>query len=73
MTSKTGFPKGGALLYQKLDHNPRSKFFRSIDLLAILPESLDRALFLYIFIHEVRLRGVRACITIVHIRKFCKM
>ena len=44
-----------------------------IDLLAILQKSLDRALFLYIFIHEVRLSGVRPCISIVHIRKFYKM
>ena len=43
-----------------------------IDLLAILQKSLDRALFLYIFIHEVRLRGVRASITIVHIKKSTK-
>ena len=44
-----------------------------IDLLAILQESLDRAIFLYIFIHEIRLSGVRASISIVHIRKFYKM
>ena len=36
-----------------------------IDLLAILQKSLDRALFLYIFIHEIRSSGVRASITIV--------
>ena len=36
-------------------------------------KSLDRALFLYIFIHEIRSSGVRASITIVHIRKFYKM
>ena len=41
-----------------------------IDLLAILQKSMDRALFLYIFIHEVRSSGVRASITIVRIRKF---
>ena len=41
-----------------------------IDLLAILQKSLDRAIFLYIFIHEVRSSGVRASITIVHNRKF---
>ena len=41
--------------------------------LAILQKSLDRALFLYIFTHEVRLSGVRASITILHIRKFYKM
>ena len=45
----------------------------SIDLLAIQQKSLDRALFLYIFIHEIRSSGVRASITIVHIRKFYKM
>ena len=42
----------------------------AIDLLAILQKSLDRTLFLYIFIHEVRLSGVRASISIVHIQKF---
>ena len=45
----------------------------AIDLLAILQKSLDRALFLYIFIHEVRLSGVRPSIGVVHIRKFHKM
>ena len=45
----------------------------AIELLAILQKSLDRALFLYIFIREVRSSGVRASITIVHIRKFYKM
>ena len=44
----------------------------SIDLLAIQEKSLDRALFLCIFIREVRSSGVRASITIVHIRKFYK-
>ena len=44
-----------------------------IDLLAILQKSLDRALFLYIFINEARSSGVRASITIVHIRKFYRM
>ena len=43
-----------------------------IDLLAILQKRLDRALFLYIFIHDVRSSGVRASITIVHIPKFDK-
>ena len=42
----------------------------AIDLLAILEKSLDRALFLYIFIPEVRSSGIRASITVVHIRKF---
>ena len=40
----------------------------AIDLLAILRKSLDRALFLYIFIREVRSSDVKASITIVHIR-----
>ena len=44
-----------------------------IDLLAILRKSLDRATFLYIFVREVRLNGVRASIAIVHIRKFYKI
>ena len=47
-------------------------FNLSIDLLATLQKSLDRAIFLYNFIREVRLSGVRASITIVHIRKFHK-
>ena len=47
-------------------------FNLSIDLLATLQKSLDRAIFLYNFIREVRLSGVRASITIVHIRKFYK-
>ena len=46
------------------------KSYYAIDLLAIQQKSLDRALFLYIFIHEIRSSGVRASITIVHIRKF---
>ena len=44
-----------------------------IDLLAILQKSLDRAIFLYNFIHEARLSAVRASIAIVHIRKFYKL
>ena len=44
-----------------------------IDLLAILRKSLDQATFLYIFIREVRLNGVRASIAIVHIRKIYKI
>ena len=43
-----------------------------IDLLAILQKSLDRAIFLYILMRKVRLNGVGASITIVHIRKFYK-
>ena len=45
---------------------------RVIDLLAILQKSLDRALFLYNFIWDVRSSGVRASFTIVHIRKCIK-
>ena len=45
----------------------------AIDLLAIQEKSLDRALFLYIFIREARSSGVRASITFVHVRKFYKM
>ena len=44
-----------------------------IDLLVILLKSLNRALFLYSFIQDVRSSGVRASITIVRIRKFDKM
>ena len=53
-----------------------SKFFgnfSSIDFLAILQKSLDRALFLYTFIHAVRSNGIRVSFLIVHIRKFCEM
>ena len=45
----------------------------TIELSAILQKSLDRALFLYNFIREVLLSGIRASITVVHIRKFFKM
>ena len=44
-----------------------------IDLLAILQKSLDRAIFLYKFIREVRKSGVTASIAIVHIRKLYKL
>ena len=44
-----------------------------IDLLAILRKILDRAIFLNISMHEVRLSGVRGSMSIVHIRKFQKM
>ena len=44
-----------------------------IDLLAFQQKSLDRALFLYILIYEIRLSGIRASTTIVHIRKFYEM
>ena len=46
------------------------KQFLGIGLLAILRQSLDRAIFSYIFIRKVRLNGVRASIAIVHIQKF---
>ena len=46
---------------------------RAIDLLAILQKSLDRALFLYNFIREVRSSGIRGSNTIMHIRKFIKL
>ena len=39
----------------------------------ILQNSLDQALFLYIFTLEVLLSGVRSSISIVHIRKFFKI
>ena len=45
----------------------------TIDLLAILQKSLDRALFLYNFIRDARSSGVRGSITIMHIRKFFKL
>ena len=41
--------------------------------LAIVQKSLDRTLFLYIFIHKVRSNDVRASIAIALIRKFCKI
>ena len=43
------------------------------DLLAILQKRLDQALFLYIFIHEIRSSGVRASISVVQIQKFDTM
>ena len=52
---------------------PRAAIVLTFDLLTILEKSLDRALFLYTFIHEIRSSGVRAFITIVHIRKFYKI
>ena len=57
----------------KVTNNSCSRIEYGIDLLAILRKSLDRAIFLYIFIREVRLNGVRASIAIVHIRKFYEM
>ena len=52
---------------------PESLEFLAVDLLAIQQQGLDRALFSYSFIREVRLNGVRPSITIVHIPKFCRM
>ena len=52
--------------------NEQFKCLHYIDLLAVLEKGLDRALFLYIFMHEIRLSGVRASITVVYIRKFYK-
>ena len=43
-----------------------------IDVLAIQQKTLDRALFLYIFIRKALSIGVRTAITFLHIRKFCK-
>ena len=57
-----------------LCHNLSLAIFDAlIDLLDILQKSPDLALFLYHFIREIRLSGVRASITSVHIRKFYRM
>ena len=45
----------------------------AIDLLVILQEILDRALFLCKFIREIQSSGVRGSITIMHIRKSFKL
>ena len=45
----------------------------AIDLLAILQKSLDRALFLYIFIRGVQSSGVRVSVINVHIRTLYKL
>ena len=50
-----------------------NKKLDTIDLLAIQQKSLDRALFLYIFIHAIRSSGVRASFTIVDIRNFYQL
>ena len=47
--------------------------FAEIDLLAILQKSLDREIFLYIFICEARLSGIRTSLAIACIREFYKM
>ena len=41
--------------------------YSAIYLLPIQQKSLDRALYLYVFIRAVRSSGVRASITIVHV------
>ena len=43
-----------------------------IDFLAFLQKIMDRAIFLYIVVREVRLSCVSVTITIMHIRKLCK-
>ena len=43
-----------------------------LNMAAINLSAKDRGLFLCIFTHEIRSSGVRASITIVHIRKFYK-
>ena len=48
-------------------------FLANRPFLAVLQKSLDRALFLYNFIRDVRSSGVRASTTIVHVRKFFKI
>ena len=57
--------------FTRTNRSPQSPFL--IDLLAILQMSLDRALFLYNFIREVRSSGVRGSNAIMHIRKFFKL
>ena len=47
-----------------------NRYNQLIDRLAILQKGLDRALFLYNFLLDVRSSGVRASFIIVHIRKF---
>ena len=56
-----------------LRHDMYSQCISVIDLLAIQQKNLDRALFIYIIIHEIRSSGVWASITIVHVQKFYKM
>ena len=72
LTNATALPAQNITVLPKTD-TALLRLINSIDLLAIQQKSLDRALFLYIFIHEIRSSGVRASITIVHIRKFYKM
>ena len=43
-----------------------------LDILALLQNSLGRAMFLFFFIRKVRLSGVRNSMTTVHIRKIFK-
>ena len=58
---------------EKLYNDVSVKFYNTVDLLAILQKSLDRALFLHNFILEARSNGVKDSITITHIRKFFKL
>ena len=67
---RDGMADFGKVKFELMEHIRYQIMYSPIDLLAILQKCLNRALFLYIFIHEVRLSGVRAPITIVHIRKF---
>ena len=60
-----------SLSFQSVDSKEYQRL--PIDLLAILQKSVDRAIFLYKFIREVRYSGVTASIAIVHIRKFYKL
>ena len=61
-----GFRTIGLFNYFTVEH------ILNLDLFAILQKSLDRALFLYIFILEARMSGIRASISIVHIRNSTK-
>ena len=65
-------PYGSRLIGDVEDVAQKMFPFKAIDLLAILQKSLVQAIFLYFFIHKVRLNGVRASIRIVRIRKSTK-
>ena len=58
--------------YQRALHLQRqtSSSNALLDFSVIHQKSLDRAIFLYIFLIKVRLNGVRASITSMRIRKF---
>ena len=64
--ARRSFRFQGPSCYNELPIDIR-KLTSIIDLLAILQKSLDRAIFLYILMRKVRLNGVGASITIVHI------